>query len=99
MLPELIYVKKDLATVIARETGFTKKKSQEIVETVFEEMKKQMSEGNDVQIYGFGKFEIRERAARKGINPATKETIEIPATKVVGFKPAKALKERVKHTL
>ena len=50
----------------------------------------------DVSINGFGKFEVRERNARKGINPATKEEIDIPAMKSVGFKPSKTLKDTLK---
>ncbi|HAQ7139355.1 TPA: HU family DNA-binding protein, partial [Listeria monocytogenes] len=49
-----------------------------------------------VQLIGFGNFEVRERAARKGRNPRTKEEIDIPASKVPAFKPGKALKEAVK---
>ena len=52
--------------------------------------------GDKIQIAGLGSFEIKERAARKGINLQTKEEITIPATKVPVFKPAKALKEEVK---
>ena len=52
--------------------------------------------GNKVDISGFGKFEVKTRAERTGINPATKETIQIPASKAPGFKAAKALKEAVK---
>ncbi len=50
---------------------------------------------NAVDLFGFGKFETKTRAARTGINPQTKEPVQIPETKVVGFKPAKALKEKV----
>nr|AAD03319.1 histone-like protein HLm [Listeria monocytogenes] len=49
-----------------------------------------------LHLLGFGNFEVRERAARKGRNPATKEEIDIPASKVPAFKPGKALKEAVK---
>ena len=69
-----------------------------LVEVVAEklEMTKTLSEGGKVDISGFGKFEISERPARMGINPATKEPLEIAASKAPKFKAAKALKEAVK---
>ena len=66
------------------------------VETVFNVITKALSEGNKVDISGFGKFEVSERAERNGINPSTKETITIAATKTPKFKASKALKEAVK---
>ena len=55
-----------------------------------------LANGEKVQLIGFGNFEVRERAARKGRNPQTGEEIEIPASKVPAFKPGKALKDAVK---
>ena len=55
-----------------------------------------MKDGKRVDISGFGKFEVKERAARKGINPQTKEVIEIAAAKVPGFKASKSLKDSIK---
>ena len=55
-----------------------------------------MADGNKVDISGFGKFEVKERKARMGVNPSNGEAIEIAASKSVGFKAAKALKESVK---
>ena len=88
--------KKVLTEKVAEATGLTKKASKETVDLVFDEMTKALKKGNPVDISGFGKFEVKKRKARKGINPATKETIKIPATKVPGFKAAKALKDAVK---
>ena len=51
--------------------------------------------GDKIQLVGFGTFEVRERAARTGLNPQTKETIEIPASKAPAFKPGKALKDAI----
>lgn len=89
--------KKALAEKLA-DTGLvsSKKAAMEVVDVLFDEMVAALKDGNKVDIYGFGKFEVKERAARSGRNPATKETIEIPASKVPGFKAAKALKEAVK---
>jgi Bacterial nucleoid DNA-binding protein len=86
----------DLAKSVREEYGCTGKDCKAIVTDIFEEISQSLSEGKDVSINGFGKFEVRERAARKGINPATKEEIDIPATKTVGFKPSKTLKDTLK---
>lgn len=88
--------KKMLAEAIVNELGTTKKDAGIAVDTVFNVIGKALSEGNKVDISGFGKFEVAERAARTGINPATKEKIEIAASKSPKFKAAKALKEMVK---
>ena len=55
-----------------------------------------LKDGNKVDITGFGKFEVKTRAAREGINPQTKEKIEIPASKIPGFKASKSLKDEVR---
>lgn len=88
--------KKALAETLATKLDISKKDATEVVELVLDEMKAVLEEGNTLDLAGFGKFEVRERAARDGFNPQTKEKIKIPATKAVGFKPAKALKEAVK---
>nr|WP_313122810.1 HU family DNA-binding protein [Exiguobacterium sp.] len=67
-----------------------------VVESTFESITETLQSGEKVQLIGFGNFEVRERAARKGRNPRTKEDIEIPASKVPAFKPGKALKDAVK---
>ncbi|MCT7694061.1 MAG: HU family DNA-binding protein, partial [Lactobacillus iners] len=66
------------------------------VDLVFNFVKETLSKDEKVQLIGFGTFEVRERAARKGRNPQTGAEIEIPASKVPAFKPGKALKEAVK---
>ena len=65
------------------------------VNAVFASVQKALVEDDKVQIIGFGTFEVRTRAARKGRNPQTGETIEIPASKNPVFKAGKALKEAV----
>lgn len=67
-----------------------------IIDTVFSEIKEALANGEKAQFVGFGSFEVRERAARKGHNPQTGEEIEIPATKVPAFKAGKAFKDAVK---
>ena len=88
--------KKELVNQVTEEMGQTKKFTTEFVDTVFEKIGKSLEKGEDVQIFGFGKFKVSKRAAYDGRNPQTGEAIKIPARNVVGFKPAKALKERVK---
>ena len=88
--------KKVLAEAIVTKLGITKKDATVAVETVFEEIASTLSDGGKVDISGFGKFEVVERAARTGINPATKEKIQIAASKSAKFKAAKALKDSVK---
>jgi len=88
--------KKALSEIVAEKLKLTKKDAAAAVEAVCETVAEELAKGNKVDISGFGKFEVKERAARQGINPATKEAIQIPASKVPAFKAAKALKEAVK---
>ncbi len=88
--------KKTLVEVISDKTGMTKKSATEVVDLVLETVADTLKDGGKVDLSGFGKFEVKVRNARTGINPATRETIQIPATKVPSFKPAKALKDLVK---
>jgi DNA-binding protein HU-beta len=89
-------LKKDLVEAIAEKTGLTKKASREALEAVLEAVTEALTKGDSVLLTGFGKFEVRERAARAGINPKTMEKIQLPATKVPAFKAGKNLKEAVK---
>lgn len=86
-------------TMIARDLkdklGWTLVDSQCAVDAVFESVANQLEEGNTVDIFGFGKFEVTTRKARQGINPMTKEKIEIPERKAVKFKASKQLKSKV----
>lgn len=88
--------KADLIEKVAASTDLTKKDATSAVEAVFETITNTLAEGEKVQIIGFGNFEVRDRAARKGRNPQTGEEIQIPASKVPAFKAGKALKEAVK---
>ena len=88
--------KQDLINAIAKETGLTKRDSTAALDATINTIVKALSKDEDVQLIGFGKFEVRNRAARKGRNPQTGEVIKIPATKVPAFRAGKALKEVVK---
>ena len=73
----------------------TKKDVETVVNAVFEKMSEALGKGNTCDIFGFGKFEVKERSERAGINPITKKKMVVPASNVVKFRPAKALKEKV----
>ncbi len=88
--------KKVIAETVAEKHNLTKKESAEIVDLVFDTVAEALKDGAKVDIAGFGKFEVKARAARTGINPQTKETIEIPSSKVPGFKASKSLKDLVR---
>ncbi|MCP8616706.1 HU family DNA-binding protein [Salirhabdus salicampi] len=88
--------KTDLVNTVAEKSDLSKKDASKAVDAVFESIADTLQEGDKVQLIGFGNFEVRERAARKGRNPQTGEEIEIPASKVPAFKPGKALKDAVK---
>ncbi|HLQ74554.1 MAG TPA: HU family DNA-binding protein [Alloiococcus sp.] len=88
--------KSELIEKVASATDLTKKDASAAVEAVFDTITETLSNEEKVQIIGFGTFEVRERAARKGRNPQTGEEIQIPASKVPAFKAGKALKEAVK---
>ncbi|MCH4020882.1 MAG: HU family DNA-binding protein [Erysipelotrichaceae bacterium] len=88
--------KKDVADKVAEAAGLTKKQAADAVTAAFDAIAETLKDGGEVSISGFGKFEVAERAARQGVNPATGEKIEIAASKAPKFKAAKALKDIVK---
>ena len=88
--------KQDLIAKVAEATELTKKDSAAAVDAVFASIEEFLAAGEQVQLIGFGNFEVRERAARQGRNPQTGETISIAASKVPAFKAGKALKDAVK---
>ncbi|MBR3512217.1 MAG: HU family DNA-binding protein [Clostridia bacterium] len=87
--------KAELVAAIAAKTGDTKKSAEETVNAFVNVVTAALKKGEKVQLVGFGSFEVRKRAARKGRNPQTKEEIKIPASKAPVFKAGKALKETV----
>ena len=89
--------KSDLVAAMAAKTGDTKKSAEETLNAFVDVVTEALVKGEKVQLVGFGSFEVRKRAARKGRNPQTKEEIKIPASKAPVFKAGKALKEKVNH--
>ncbi|SEF95752.1 HU family DNA-binding protein [Nitrosomonas ureae] len=85
--------KTELIEAIATRSKTTKTETTAMLNGLLEVIQETMASGNDVQLVGFGTFSVTERAGREGRNPATGETITIPAKKVVKFKPGKALSD------
>ena len=88
--------KTELIAAVAAKAELSKKDAEKAVNATIEAVSESLKAGEKVQLVGFGTFEVRDRAARDGINPATGKTIKIPATKVPAFKAGKALKDLVK---
>jgi len=88
--------KADLVSMIAAKSNLTKKDSESALNAFVETVQTALKKGEKIQLVGFGTFEVRNRAARTGINPRTKESIKIPATKAPVFKAGKALKDSCK---
>ena len=88
--------KPELAAAVADQTGLSKDKASEIVNAFIDQVSAAAARGEDVSLIGFGTFNIRARDARTGRNPQTGATIQIPASKTVGFKAGKALKDALR---
>ena len=89
--------KSDLVAAMAAKTGDTKKSAEETLNAFVDVVTEALVKGDKVQLVGFGSFDVRKRAARKGRNPQTKEEIKIPASKAPVFKAGKALKDLVNN--
>lgn len=87
--------KAELISSVAEKTALTKKDVEKTISALIESIQETLAKGDKVQLVGFGTFEIRERAARKGRNPQTGEEIHIEATKVPVFKAGKSLRDAV----
>jgi len=88
--------KSELVDQVAEKAGMSKKDGEKAVKAVLDSITAGLARGEKVQLVGFGTFEVRNRKAREGRNPATGEKIRIGALKVPAFKPGKALKDKVK---
>ena len=87
--------KAELIAKVAKKAELTHKDTEAVVSAFFSTIQESLAAGENVQVIGFGTFEVRERAARVGRNPQTGEEIQIAAAKVPAFKPGKALKDAV----
>lgn len=88
-----IMTKAEFVNALAQKGFKSKTETEEVLNKVLDTFVDAFSQGKSVGFVGFGKFEVKERAARKGRNPRTKEEIIIPATKTVIFKPGKIVKD------
>lgn len=88
--------KTELVAAVAAKAELSKKDAEAAVNAVFDSVKDALAEGDKVSLIGFGTFSVKTRATRTGLNPRTKETIEIPESKVPAFKAGSALKDAVK---
>ena len=89
--------KAELITKMAEKSQLTKKDAETALKAFVESVQEALENGEKVQLVGFGTFETRERAAREGRNPRTKEVISIPASVVQVFKAGKEFKEKVNN--
>ena len=87
--------KTELITVMAETSGLSKKDCDVALAAFIAAIETALKSGDKVQLVGFGSFEVKERAARTGRNPRTKESVEIPASKAPAFKAGQAFKEAI----
>ena len=87
--------KTELIAAAAEAAGIAKKDAERVIDAAFDQIVFQLAQGKKVQITGFGTFEAKNRKPRVGRNPQTRETIQIPATRVPDFKPSQNLKDIV----
>ena len=87
--------KSELCAQVADKAGLTRKDAEKAINAVFDAITDSLKDGDKVQLVGFGSFEVKQRAARKGHNPATGAEIDIPASKAPVFKAGKVLKDVV----
>ena len=88
--------KGDLVEKIASEVGLTKRASNEAIDAITSIVSDALARGEKVTLVGFGTFQVMERKARRGRNPQTGQTIQIPAKKVPKFRPGRSLREAVR---
>jgi DNA-binding protein HU-beta len=92
---ELLMNKSELVNDIAEKSGLTKKDSEKALTAIIESIEEALSNDDKVQLVGFGSFEVKLRAARKGRNPQTMEEIDIPESRVPAFKAGKDLRDKI----
>ena len=84
--------KADIVEGVYEKVGFSKKESAEIVELVFDTVKETLERGDKIKISGFGNFQVRQKKTRMGRNPQSGQPIQIPARRVLTFRPSQVLK-------
>ncbi|NSW81283.1 HU family DNA-binding protein [bacterium] len=89
--------KKDLANILNKNLGISLKETSKIVDKFFDTIVKNLSEGKDIKLPGFGSIKIQERKSRLGRNPTTGDPIEIAERKAIVFRPSKNLKKKLNY--
>ena len=87
--------KSELTAAAAQAAGIQKKDAERLLNAAIDIIAQKLAQGETVQLSGFGTFEVRNREARVGRNPITRQAVEIPATKVPAFKASKTLKDLI----
>ena len=87
--------KAELVNEVSGKTGLTKKETQNVVDALINTVGDTLSKGEKITLVGFGTFQVMERKARRGVNPQTRKSIQIPTKKVPKFRPGKSLREAV----
>jgi DNA-binding protein HU-beta len=90
--------KSELIETVASDSGLSKADSSRAIESLVTTVSKALKKGDEVTITGFGKFSVVKRAARKGVNPQTGESVKIKASKAPKFSPGATLKQAVSPT-
>jgi len=88
--------KAELVNEVSGKTGLTKKETQNVIDVMTETIGDTLSKGEKVVLVGSGTFQVANKKARRGVNPQTREAIQIPAKRVPKFSPGKSLREKVK---
>jgi DNA-binding protein HU-beta len=88
--------KTDFIKAVAERTGVSQKETKQVVDAALDVVTEALKRGEKVTLTGFGTFEVRQRQAREGVNPQTRQKIQIAATKTPGFSASSTLKEAVK---
>lgn len=88
--------KAELVEEVSGEVGLSKRETQKVIDAIIGVIGDTLAAGEKVTLVGFGTFGVRQRKARRGVNPQTRESIQIPAKKVPKFMPGKNLKNEVK---
>ncbi len=87
--------KTELISIVSENAGLSRKDTERMLSATIDAITAALVKGEKVQLSGFGTFEAKDRKARIGRNPHTKQPIEIPATRIPAFSPSKALKDAV----
>ena len=88
--------KSDIVEDLNNEIGLNKREAKELVDSLFNNIKNKLENGEEVKLSGFGNFQLKNKSPRPGRNPRTGEDVDITARKVVTFKSGQKLKEAVK---